>query len=96
MLIVRGRHRGRRVTPRAFANDWVLTAEFPAEPFRPTVLRVESEEERRFFTDGDHPGTFWSEWRLNDDGSFSSLRPRAARRSYDRAVARARRRGGAR
>lgn len=95
MLVVRGRYRGAVVTPRAFRDDWVLTVEFPLFPFAPTMLRLESERERLFFAEADHPGTFWREWRLEPDGTFASLRTRSARRAYDRTVRRARTRRGA-
>lgn len=82
MLVINGRHKGARVTPSGFANDFVLTNEFPTFPFRPSMLRVESEEERCYFTGpaAARAGTFWSDWRLEDDGRFVSTKPRRGRR----------------
>lgn len=82
MLVVKGKHRGRTVTPHQFANDWVTVREIPGYVFNPTMLRVMTPADRAFFEHADRAraGTFWSEWVLNDDGTFSSTVARAARR----------------
>ncbi|NUT90807.1 MAG: hypothetical protein HOY78_02140 [Saccharothrix sp.] len=102
MLVVKGAHRGETVTPRQFANDWVLTEEYPAEPFSPAALQLVTDDDRVFFTvrDPREVGTFWGEWRLDEQGRFHRILtepPRAARRAsareqYGRVVRRAVRR----
>lgn len=96
MLVVRGRHKGASVTLHQFANDWVMTVEFPTAPFTPTMLKVQTEAERCRFAERNpaRVGTFWQKWELLDDGTFRSLKPRTARVAFSRAARRARRHRG--
>lgn len=98
MLVVKGRHRGATVTPHQFANDWVTVREIPGAAFNPMMLRVVTTADREFFERADRSkvGTFWAEWVLNEDGTFSATAARAqrrpARRRYLAQVRRERRR----
>lgn len=83
MKILFGRHAGKVGTLHQFANDW-MTVDIPGEHqgviVRPDQVQLDSDEHARVI-DTPHTGNFWAEWRLNDDGTLTALRPRQSRRT---------------
>ncbi len=74
MDILRGKHAGRSATLHQIANDWMMVdvADGPSGVIvKPTQVRLDPDE-RRAIREHVGVGTFWDEWRLNeDDGTFS-------------------------
>lgn len=59
--------------PHQFCNDWISadTVDGKAKICNPTSVVLESDEEHRFFLNDTNPGTFWAEFELHDDGTFT-------------------------
>lgn len=83
MKILRGRYAGQTAKLHQFANDWMsvdIDGGRPNAIVRPDQVQLDADEHARVI-DEPHVGQFWREWRLNDDGTFTALRPRQPRRT---------------
>lgn len=82
MEIVRGKYAGQTGRVHQFANHWLmvdLDDDRQGVMIRPDYVKL-SAAERDEVVSAVGVGTFWQEWKLNEDGTFSSLRPRRPRR----------------
>ncbi len=77
MKILRGRYAGQTADLHQFANDWMMVdihGGTQGVVVRPDQVKLDPDEGARMrFHAG--VGTFWREWRLNDDGTFTRLKP---------------------
>lgn len=88
MRRLRGKDRDQVLTPHQYCNDWISfdTADGRSGVVNPGQVRLDPEDFEFFAArDPDHPehgecGSFWQEWRLNDDGTFECIAPRVRRR----------------
>lgn len=83
MRILRGRYAGQTGKLHQFAKDWMsvdLHGGRQGVIVRPDQVQLDDDEHARVI-DAPHVGQFWAEWRLNDDGTFTALRPRQPRRT---------------
>jgi hypothetical protein len=76
--ILCGPNRGRDVTPKQWANNWITVVELPAysSVLSPRWVQLTTIEEFERFgasVGSEHTGMFWSRWKLNDDGTFTDL-----------------------
>lgn len=79
MLITAGVNRDEHVTPHRWANDWISVRGVPGYRaiLSPRNVRLSKAEIERFHASEGSPdvGKFWLWWRLEDDGTFTDLRP---------------------
>lgn len=83
MIVLSGLHKGQTFRLSQFCNDWI-SGDGPggSEVFRPTEVRITEPDEFAAFTNRDprEVGTFWGEWRMAADGTFTSIQARPPRR----------------
>lgn len=76
MRVRAGKYAGHIGRVHQFANDWMSAYLENVE--RPVILRpsqVQLEpDERGIVLNATGVGTFWQEWRLNPDGTFTAIR----------------------
>jgi hypothetical protein len=73
--IVHGRYAGQSATLHQFANGWMtvdLDDGRQCVVVRPDQVQLDPDEHARFIA-AQHVGSFWREWRLNHDGTFTAL-----------------------
>lgn len=80
MQIIKGRYAGTTGRVHQYANGWLTVRADGVPPnaiLKPTMIRLVDEEDWSAFavTDPRMVGRFWQEWRLNEDGTFTALRP---------------------
>lgn len=84
MELISGAYKGEHVALSQWANDWISTKSVEAwrSILTPTNVKLTADEAEqvRASVDDPHVGMFWKNWRLNDDGTFTDLRPPLARR----------------
>jgi hypothetical protein len=79
MRILLGRYAGQTATLHQFANDW-MAVDIPGVRrgviVKPTQVRLDDEEYARVASTRNNlnVGSFWREWQLNDDGTFTPLK----------------------
>lgn len=84
MIVLSGPHRDKTFRLSQFCNDWI-SGDGPDggnEVFHPTEVRITEPDELAAFEDRDprNVGTFWGEWRLGEDGTFTAIQARPPRR----------------
>jgi hypothetical protein len=84
VIVLSGPHKGVTFRLSQFCNDWI-SGDGPSgdgEVFVPTEVRLTEPDEFTAFENRDprEVGTFWGEWRLKDDGTFTAIQARPPRR----------------
>ncbi len=83
MIILSGPHKDKVFRLSQFCNDWISgDGDSGTEVFRPTEVRITESDEFTAFENRDprEVGTFWGEWRLKTDGTFTAIQARPPRR----------------
>jgi hypothetical protein len=78
MKIVKGKYAGQTASLHQFANDWMMIDLHGGRRgviIRPDRVQLDPEEHATML-DSPGVGTFWNEWRLNDDGTFTHIATR--------------------
>lgn len=88
MKILTGRYAGRTGRPLQYANDWISADLDDGTPtiLKPHMVQLDEPDRALFADQSRHVGFFWEVWRLNEDGTFTSLltQPERVRRRTGR------------